>query len=266
MHSISRVIIIMISTGLSLVLALPLAGETTLSTELEQLLAQKKISGDRRAAEEANKKGLTLHNAKKFREAEREYINAAGLDPSFGTPYFNIACVRALTGHGETSLRFLRKALELDPSLLGPAKNDSDLASVRGLQGYHDIVSPGRQKNPDFQGILGKTYALKGCDSPDGVRQGKFRLDCVVFTKLTFRDNGVLAVESGGGGACSYARSTRPGSWSVDKNFLEIAFSYQMVQGCDSGGAAVGSVLKTLPVSLRYNTLEEFLADFEAEN
>jgi tetratricopeptide (TPR) repeat protein len=62
-------------------------------------------------------------------------------DPPYGAVYYNTACFESRAGRTEAALAHLRRAVELSPSLAEHARHDDDLAALRDLPGFADIVA-----------------------------------------------------------------------------------------------------------------------------
>jgi len=61
-------------------------------------------------------------------------------DPPYAALYYNIACLESLAGRTEAALAHLKRAVELSPSTAELAREDEDLAPLRGLPTFAEIV------------------------------------------------------------------------------------------------------------------------------
>jgi tetratricopeptide (TPR) repeat protein len=61
-------------------------------------------------------------------------------DPPYGGLYYNTACFESRAGRTDAALAHLRRAVELSPSLARLAHDDEDLAPLRELPGWAEIV------------------------------------------------------------------------------------------------------------------------------
>jgi tetratricopeptide (TPR) repeat protein len=77
----------------------------------------------------------------KLEEAERYYRRAAEADPRHPTPHYNLACFYSLRGEAGKAIENLEKAFAIDPSFARFAKTDPDLASLRDLPRFRELVN-----------------------------------------------------------------------------------------------------------------------------
>lgn len=61
-------------------------------------------------------------------------------DPPYGYVYFNTACFESRAGRTDAAIAHLRRAVELAPSLKELARNDEDLAALRGHAAFAEII------------------------------------------------------------------------------------------------------------------------------
>jgi tetratricopeptide (TPR) repeat protein len=61
-------------------------------------------------------------------------------NPPYGAVYYNTACFESKAGRIDAALEHLRRAVELSPSLVGFAREDEDLAALRGHNAFAEIV------------------------------------------------------------------------------------------------------------------------------
>jgi hypothetical protein len=105
---------------------------------LSELRSLDKKKGSRKKAEALHRKALRNHKKKRYREAEKLWVDAAKSDPSWWKPYFNIACARTLSGRPADVPGFLRIALTLDRSskVKRFIMTDGDLKKFRNTGAY----------------------------------------------------------------------------------------------------------------------------------
>lgn len=60
--------------------------------------------------------------------------------PESPTIHYNLACLDSLQGHQEAALASLRRALELRPEVAEWAREDGDLAALRGRPEFQELV------------------------------------------------------------------------------------------------------------------------------
>lgn len=70
-------------------------------------------------------------------------ILSEGLDawPESPTIHYNLACLEALQGDAEAALSSLRRAVELRPEVAEWAREDQDLAGLRGRREFEELVA-----------------------------------------------------------------------------------------------------------------------------
>jgi tetratricopeptide (TPR) repeat protein len=81
-----------------------------------------------------------LYEAGEYAEAAdrgRELIEA---NPQYPLPFYNLACVEALSGRKDEALEHLRRAAAMSERLRAYAKEDSDLDSIREDPAFKEIV------------------------------------------------------------------------------------------------------------------------------
>ena len=102
---------------------------------------EKVISMDPGHVEALNNRGvLHLHN-KKYSAARKCFEKAIRLKPDYVDPYYNLACVSAATGQMQQGLRYLGKAVSMDPGVKGWAQKDPDLDPLRASPRFKAIVT-----------------------------------------------------------------------------------------------------------------------------
>lgn len=101
---------------------------------------EKVISMDPGHVEALNNRGvLHLHN-KNYSAARKCFEKAIRLKPDYVDPYYNLACVSAARGRMKQSLRYLGKAISMNPGVKGWAQKDPDLDPLRASPRFKEIV------------------------------------------------------------------------------------------------------------------------------
>ena len=88
-----------------------------------------------------NNLGIIYIQNRDYLEAERNLEKAVRLRPRDAVPYYNLACLHTIRGDREKGLFYLKKAISLNSEVKGWAGNDSDLANLRDLPGFKDIIA-----------------------------------------------------------------------------------------------------------------------------
>lgn len=83
---------------------------------------------------------IGLFEAGKYEEGADRAQELLAYDPPYGVLYYNTACFEARAGRTDAALGHLRRAAELSPSLAELARTDDDLASLRELAAFTEIV------------------------------------------------------------------------------------------------------------------------------
>jgi hypothetical protein len=60
--------------------------------------------------------------------------------PDSSTLHYNLACLEAIEGHSDAALASLRRAVELRPEVVEWAREDGDLAGLRGVPEFEELV------------------------------------------------------------------------------------------------------------------------------
>ncbi|MEJ2588474.1 MAG: tetratricopeptide repeat protein [Deltaproteobacteria bacterium] len=72
--------------------------------------------------------------------AKKNFEKAIRLKPDYVDPYYNMACLLAIENQAQESLRYLKKAVSLYPSVKAWACEDSDLRSLQNLPEFRKLV------------------------------------------------------------------------------------------------------------------------------
>ena len=101
---------------------------------------EKVISVDPGHVEALNNRGVLHLHKKNYPAARRCFDKAIRLKPDYVDPYYNLACVSAVTGQVEQGFRYLGKAISMDPGVKRWAKKDPDLDPLRGSPRFREMV------------------------------------------------------------------------------------------------------------------------------
>ena len=88
-----------------------------------------------------NNLGVILINERNFPAARTRFEKAIRLKPGYIDPYYNLACFYALTNQPEEGLRYLKRAVSINPKVKGWALKDTDLEKLRNRPGFGDILN-----------------------------------------------------------------------------------------------------------------------------
>jgi tetratricopeptide (TPR) repeat protein len=88
-----------------------------------------------------NNLGIILINEKDYENGRRYLEKAIRLKPEHPDPYYNLACLFAITGITGQSLEYLKKAVSLDSAVIEWAKKDTDLESLRGIDEFENLIN-----------------------------------------------------------------------------------------------------------------------------
>jgi len=109
---------------------------------LNELIQLKKVSRNKIEAGKLHAQAMEKHKKKDHRESERLWYLTAKADPAWVEAYFNLACSTAMQGmKPDIAISYLEIALGMDKKKVLPwAKNDPDLASIRGEARYSELM------------------------------------------------------------------------------------------------------------------------------
>lgn len=85
-------------------------------------------------------RALRLYEAKKYREAAEVFEQIIKAMPHDANAHYNYACTLALAGQKQQALAHLKRALELDPSLVRLAERDPDFESIRNQEAFKSLI------------------------------------------------------------------------------------------------------------------------------
>jgi len=101
---------------------------------------EKVISMDPGHVEALNNRGVLHLHHKDYQAARKCFEKAIRLKPDYVDPYYNLACVSAAKGQLEQGLRYLEKAVLMDPHVREWARKDPDLDPLRESRRFLAIV------------------------------------------------------------------------------------------------------------------------------
>jgi Flp pilus assembly protein TadD len=87
-----------------------------------------------------NDLGVLLLHEGEYELASSYFQKAVRLDPENVDPYYNLACLYALSGNKEKGMVHLVKAADLDSRVKEWARKDNDLASLKDLPEFNEII------------------------------------------------------------------------------------------------------------------------------
>jgi tetratricopeptide (TPR) repeat protein len=102
---------------------------------------EKVISMDPGHVEALNNRGVLHLHHKDYSAARKCFEKAIRLKPDYVDPYYNLACVSAAGGRVKQGLRYLGKAISMDPGVKGWAQKDPDLDPLRGSPRFREMVT-----------------------------------------------------------------------------------------------------------------------------
>ena len=100
----------------------------------------KAISMDPGHVQALNNRGVLHLHEKNYPAARKCFEKAIRLKPDYVDPYYNLACVSAATNQAKQGIRYLGKAITMDPEVKGWARKDPDLDPLRGTPGFVEIM------------------------------------------------------------------------------------------------------------------------------
>ncbi|MBW2610657.1 MAG: tetratricopeptide repeat protein [Deltaproteobacteria bacterium] len=101
---------------------------------------QKALMADPGCVVALNNLGVLLIKDRNYPAARSRFDKAIRLKPGYVDPYYNLACLFALTDQPEQALRYLKRAVSIDPQVKKWAKKDTDLGNLHNLAGFENIV------------------------------------------------------------------------------------------------------------------------------
>lgn len=96
---------------------------------------------DRARLLQLSRRSLELFKARKYDEIERTLTEALAIAPWHATNLYNMACCKALQGHGDSAMEFLEKAADHGFTDFVHIERDSDLQSLHDLARYKALIA-----------------------------------------------------------------------------------------------------------------------------
>jgi len=106
-----------------------------------RVLYEKTLQEDPRHVDALNNVGVIYLHDRDYPAAREAFSEVIRLKPNYVDGYYNLSCTYAMEGRIPESLIHLKKAMSLNPSVGAWAKNDTDLANLRGVPDFEEIVS-----------------------------------------------------------------------------------------------------------------------------
>jgi tetratricopeptide (TPR) repeat protein len=82
-----------------------------------------------------------LFEAGEYAEGAERGRQLIAASPPYSALFFNTACLEARAGQTEQAIEHLRRAVEIAPYLVDLAREDEDLATLKGQPGFEEIVA-----------------------------------------------------------------------------------------------------------------------------
>jgi hypothetical protein len=89
-----------------------------------------------------NNLGSTYLQLAMNERAREEFHKAIEADRTYGLAYYNLACAYARTGDRATAVRYLQKAISIEPQARTWARNDDDFARIRTAPKLQQLLGP----------------------------------------------------------------------------------------------------------------------------
>ncbi|MBW1779163.1 MAG: tetratricopeptide repeat protein [Deltaproteobacteria bacterium] len=105
-----------------------------------KIFYEKALKADPGCVVALNNLGVILMREGNTPAARSRFEKAIRLKPGYVDPCYNLACLFALTDQTEQGLRYLKRAVSLDPQVKAWAMEDADLEKLRDQPGFKDIV------------------------------------------------------------------------------------------------------------------------------
>jgi tetratricopeptide (TPR) repeat protein len=104
------------------------------------VLYERTLKEDPEHVDALNNVGVIHMHDKNYPAARSAFSEVIRLRPDYVDAYYNLSCVYAMEGRVPESLVHLKKALSLNPSVRVWAKNDTDLANLRGVPDFERVL------------------------------------------------------------------------------------------------------------------------------
>jgi tetratricopeptide (TPR) repeat protein len=94
-----------------------------------------------KVADTQNNLSILYMDMGKLEEAEKCIIEVLKINPNYRPAWYNRACIESLRNNQEKSIKFLKRAIDLDKKYRDMAKTDEDLDNVRGLREFKELIN-----------------------------------------------------------------------------------------------------------------------------
>lgn len=93
-----------------------------------------------KVADTQNNLAILYMDMGKLEEAEKCIIEVLKIKPKYRPAWYNRACIESLRNNQEKSIKFLKKALDLDKKYYDMAKTDEDLDNIRDTREFKELI------------------------------------------------------------------------------------------------------------------------------
>lgn len=94
--------------------------------------------------------GISHYKMKNYSDAKEAFKIASELNPTNGTAFYNLACISSIQGKTDEALSSLKQAINLNPSFVDSAKDDSDFVSLKGNQNFIKIINTSEKTEQNY--------------------------------------------------------------------------------------------------------------------
>jgi tetratricopeptide (TPR) repeat protein len=101
---------------------------------------EKMLDLDPGCVDALNNIGIIDLRDRNYLSAERHLEKAIRLKPVFTEPYYNLACLNAIKGDRKRGISYLQRAVSLNHEVKHWASNDRDLANLKDLPAFQEII------------------------------------------------------------------------------------------------------------------------------
>ena len=101
---------------------------------------EKMLDLDPGSVDALNNIGIIDLRDRNYLSAERHLEKAIRLKPVFTEPYYNLACLNAIKGDRKRGLTYLQRAVSLNHEVKHWASKDRDLANLKDLPAFQEII------------------------------------------------------------------------------------------------------------------------------
>ena len=94
-----------------------------------------------KVADTQNNLAILYMDMGNLEEAEKCIIEVLKINPNYKPAWYNRACIESLRNNQEKSIKFLKKALDLDKKYCNMAKTDEDLDNIRDSREFKELIN-----------------------------------------------------------------------------------------------------------------------------